>query len=132
MTRDYSKFLPVALPFGRLKHRTTRLETLGWHAFFAQQTDTDELAQTAPVRVVEVHRNGLHIVGDGLDETIPPLTDATIGDWLLFDPQRPQSSRVLHRQSLIKRRAPGTDRQVQLIAANVDISHSRLKPVSRL
>lgn len=120
MTRDYSKFLPEALPFGRLKHRTTRLETLGWQAFFAQQTDTDELAQTAPVRVVEVHRNGLHIVGDGLDETIPPLTDATIGDWLLFDPQRPQSSRVLHRISLIKRRAPGTDRQVQLIAANVD------------
>jgi ribosome biogenesis GTPase len=58
--------------------------------------------------------------GDGIDETIPPGPDATVGDWLLYDRERPRSSRVLERNSLIKRRAPGTGREVQLIAANID------------
>ncbi|MEM9573271.1 MAG: ribosome small subunit-dependent GTPase A [Pseudomonadota bacterium] len=120
MTRDYSKFLPHASPQGRQKHDATPLERLGWQAFFAQQTAANEITETPPVRIVEVHRNGLHIAGDGIDEVIPPLTDATVGDWLLLDRNRPQTSRVMMRKSLIKRRAPGTDRQVQLIAANVD------------
>ncbi|WP_208539301.1 ribosome small subunit-dependent GTPase A [Algihabitans albus] len=73
-----------------------------------------------PVRIVEVHFNRLHVVGDGIDETIPPLPDATVGDWLLLDRAHPQSSRILERKSLIRRRAPGTGRQLQLIAANID------------
>ncbi len=93
---------------------------LGWQPFFAQQISVDELAQTPPVRVVEVHRNGLHVTGDDIDETIPPRPDATVGDWLLLDREHPHLSRVLERKSLVKRRAPGTDRQVQLIAANID------------
>ena len=122
MTRDYSKFFSEALPSGRPTHGATPLEAFGWQAFFAQQTGADELALNPPVRVVEVHRNGLHVAGDGVDESIPQLADATVGDWLLLDRDRPQASRVLDRKSLIKRRAPGTDRQVQLIAANVDSS----------
>lgn len=78
------------------------------------------MVQASPVRVIEVHRNGLRVAGDGIDETIPPLADATVGDWLLLNRQRPQASRILERKSLLKRRAPGTDRQVQLIAANID------------
>jgi signal recognition particle receptor subunit beta len=62
----------------------------------------------------------LQVAGDGIDETIPPGPDATVGDWLLLDRARPRSSRVLERKSLIKRRAPGTGREVQLIAANID------------
>lgn len=120
MTRDYSRFLPHASPRGRLEHHATPLERLGWQAFFAGQTSADEIGQTPPVRIVEVHRNGLHVAGDGVDEIIPPLAQATVGDWLLLDRDRPQASRVLDRKSLIKRRAPGTDRQVQLIAANID------------
>ncbi|MFT4962256.1 MAG: ribosome biogenesis GTPase, partial [Paracoccaceae bacterium] len=50
----------------------------------------------------------------------PPNQNVTVGDWLLLDVALPQSSRLLERKSLIKRRAPGTDRQVQLIAANID------------
>ncbi len=98
----------------------TPIERLGWQAFFAQQASADELVQMPPVRIVEVHRNGLHVTGDGIDKTIPPLPDATVGDWILLNRQRPKSSRVLERKSLVKRRAPGTDRQVQLIAANID------------
>jgi hypothetical protein len=72
------------------------------------------------VRVVAVHRSGLQVAGDGTLETIPPGPEATVGDWLLYDRERPRSSRVLERKSLIKRRAPGTGREVQMIAANID------------
>jgi ribosome biogenesis GTPase len=117
MVRDYSAFLPGAIPARRAP---TVLEGLGWGAFFAQQTDVDSLTHTPPVRVTAVHRSGLHVAGDGIDETIPPGPAATVGDWLLLDRARPRTSRVLERSSLIRRRAPGTDRQVQPIAANID------------
>lgn len=126
MTRDYSQLLkPAAKGAGAKKdsganRKLTTLETLGWQSYFAQQTSVDEMADTPPVRVVEVHRNGLHAVGDGVDTIIPPGPDGTVGDWLLFDRAHPASSRVLDRKSLIKRRAAGHDRQTQLIAANID------------
>jgi ribosome biogenesis GTPase len=117
MVRDYSAFLPGGAPQRR---EPTALERLGWGPAFAQQIDADALTATPPVRVVAVHRSGLQVAGDGIDETIPPRPDATVGDWLLLDRERPRSSHVLERKSLIKRRAPGTGREVQLIAANID------------
>lgn len=120
MARDYSAFIPGSRPPGGSGRVATTLEALGWGPFFARQIDVEALSATPPVRVVAVHRSGLHVVGDGIDETIPPRADATVGDWLLLERARPRASRVLARKSLIKRRAPGTDRQVQLIAANVD------------
>jgi ribosome biogenesis GTPase len=117
MVRDYSAFLPGGTPARR---EPTALERLGWGPAFASQIDADALTATPPVRVVAVHRSGLQVAGDGIDETIPPGPEATVGDWLLYDRARPRSSRVLERKSLIKRRAPGTGREVQLIAANID------------
>ena len=120
MTRDYSKFL---LPYGFSKmpvREPSTLERLGWTPFFSQQTDVETVAATPPVRVVEVHRNGLHVLGYTLDTLIPPGPDATVGDWLLYDPQKPSNSQVLDRRSVFARRAPGSDRKRQLIAANVD------------
>ena len=96
------------------------LEALGWGPFFSRQIQAQALCDTPPVRVVAVHRSGLQVVGVGTDETIPPRADATVGDWLLLDRARPRASRVLARSSVVKRRAPGTHRQVQLIAANID------------
>lgn len=120
MVRDYSALLPGGAATPPARREPTALERLGWGPFFAQQLDSQALTQTPPVRVVAVHRSGLQIAGDGIDEMIPPGPEATVGDWLLFDPARPRSSRVLERKSLIKRRAPGTDRHIQLIAANID------------
>lgn len=105
---------------GAPPRQATPLQRLGWQNFFAQQIGIDELSHSPPVRVVEVHRNGLQVRGDGIDATLPPNAAATIGDWLLFDAAQPAKSRLLERKSLVKRRAPGTDRQVQLIAANLD------------
>ncbi|MCU9836333.1 ribosome small subunit-dependent GTPase A [Ruegeria sp. WL0004] len=120
MIRDYSDFLPRRASDAGTHADLSPLQALGWQPFFAQQISIEELSATPPVRVVEVHRNGLHALGDGIDTTLPPRADLTVGDWLMLDSSRPRSSRVLERTSLIKRRAPGTDRQEQLIAANID------------
>jgi len=120
MARDYSHFFPAKPNVGNGNRPASPLEALGWQPFFAQQITSDELIATPPVRIVEVHRNALHVVGDGMDEAIPPRADVTVGDWLLLDRGRIPTSRVLERKSLLKRRAPGTDRQIQLIAANIE------------
>jgi ribosome biogenesis GTPase / thiamine phosphate phosphatase len=120
MVRDYCAFLPGSAKAGQARRDPTTLETLGWGPFFGQQIGIEALTQTPPARVVAVHRGGLQVVGDGIDGTIPPRADATVGDWLLLDRARPRTSHVLSRKSVVKRRAPGTGRQVQLIAANID------------
>lgn len=123
MARDYSRFLPPVTGGPRtttVTHVPTRLERLGWQPFLAQQVSVDEMAATPPVRVVGVERSGLRVEGDGIAAALPPRADATIGDWLLHAADRPGASRLLDRKSLFKRRAPGTGREVQLIAANVD------------
>ncbi|SDY60849.1 ribosome biogenesis GTPase [Jannaschia faecimaris] len=93
------------------------LAALGWQVFFADQV-TDNAA--VPARVMEVHRSGAQALGPEGEVRIPPGVDATVGDWVLFDPVLPAKSHVLDRFSLIKRRAPGKGHDVQAIAANVD------------
>ncbi|QFT59149.1 Putative ribosome biogenesis GTPase RsgA [Sulfitobacter sp. THAF37] len=119
MTRDYSQFFGAGSA-GLPKQELSPLVRLGWQSVFAQQTDVDELAATPPCRVVEVHRSGLRVAGDGFATEIPPGPEATVGDWLLFNPDQPQRSRVLDRKSLLKRRAAGHERKEQLIGANID------------
>lgn len=100
----------------------------GWNPFFRSQLTLDELTSAAPVRVMAVHRGGLHVAGPGVDKMIPPFlatpgdeeTAATVGDWLLLDPATFRPNRLLQRTSLFKRRAAGTSGKLQLIAANVD------------
>jgi ribosome biogenesis GTPase len=103
------------------------LADLGWNPFFTAQLDPDEPNTLLPVRVMAVHRDRLHVTGPGVDALVPPFLEApddpdsaaTVGDWLLLDDTlRPR--RLLKRRSLFKRRAAGTGRRVQLIAANVD------------
>jgi ribosome biogenesis GTPase len=120
MVRDYSQFLPPSGSGKAPTRESSPLEKLGWKPFFSQQTSSDDLADKSPVRVVEVHRNGLHVIGDGIDTSIPPGPDATVGDWMLLDQQDQSDNKVLQRSSIFERRAPGTDRKRQLIAANVD------------
>lgn len=120
MIQDFPKFFQPSMISGLSEQNITPLEALGWQPYFAQQVSADELEATPPVRIVEVRRNKLHVIGDGIEETIPPLENVTVGDWLLLDREQPSLSRVLDRKSLVKRRAPGTERQVQLISANID------------
>jgi len=63
MTRDYSKFFSDAPSTPRILNP---LEALGWQPFFSQQIDIDTMQTTPPVRVIEVHRSGLQVRGDGV------------------------------------------------------------------
>lgn len=120
MTPDHSAILPPADGTRAQGQAISAMRALGWQPFFAQQISVEEMSETPPVRVTEVHRSGLRVLGQGIDKMVPPRADATVGDWLLLDRALPSASRVLERKSLIKRRAAGHDRSVQLIAANLD------------
>ena len=104
------------------------LSAFGWSHHFQSQLSIDEFAGSVPVRVVAIHRNGLEVAGPdfaGRVPLLPPHPDdgeaqATVGDWLLLDGGTKQPTRSLERRSVFKRKAAGTDRRVQFIAANVD------------
>lgn len=104
----------------------TGLLNLGWRPHFAKQLSIDETNNALPVRVIAVHRSELYVIGDGFEAVVPPIRDddeeerATIGDWLLLERETNRVIRRLERFSVFKRRAPGTARGIQLIAANVD------------
>lgn len=107
---------------------TLTLADFGWNNFFSSQLDLVDSTSAVPVRVVAVHRDRLHVVGPEVDTLIPPFLEtegdeesvATVGDWLLVDATETRARRLLRRQSLFKRRAAGTGRKLQLIAANVN------------
>lgn len=98
---------------------------LGWDSHFQQQLVGEDTAGAVPVRVMNVQKSGLQVLGDAIDAHIPAThlpesVRPTVGDWLLVDPDSHRVQRVMDRKSLFKRRAPGSDRREQLIAANVD------------
>ena len=98
---------------------------LGLDNFFQQQLLGENLANSVPVRVMNVQRSGFQIAGDGIDQHIglsgrDHETQLTVGDWVLLDIEKQSLFRCLERKSLFKRRAPGSDHRAQLIAANID------------
>lgn len=101
---------------------TLTLSDLGWSNFFLRQSDPD--GETVPLRLTHIHRDRVEAIGpegaESLTVTAPLDTgDLAVGDWVAVDPE----CRVMHlydRQTLLSRRAAGTDARVQLIAANVD------------
>lgn len=104
------------------------LATLGWRPFFSAQVSAQERHSCQPVRVLSVHRGRVTVSGEGFEGSIASSLAAstgaedraTVGDWLLIDRDTRTLVRILDRTSLFKRPAPGDDRRVQLIAANVD------------
>lgn len=104
------------------------LSQLGWNPFFSGQVSAEEFRRCQPVRVMSVHRGMVTVAGEGLEHSISSTLPAqkgpedrpTVGDWLLIDRDGRNAVRILDRRSLFKRAAPGDDRRLQLIAANVD------------
>ena len=101
---------------------------LGWKPFFNKQVSAEEDRRCQPVRVMSVHRGMVTVAGEGFEDSISssvpvakgPEDRPTVGDWLLIDRHSRNLVRILDRTSLFKRSAPGDDRRLQLIAANVD------------
>ena len=104
---------------------TPALQALGWDHFFQQQLDEPLPENCEPARVMNVERSTWNVAGAAGDIAVSP-TDlgedgaVAVGDWLIIDWSAPRAKRRLERKTLFKRRAPGTDRSEQVIAANVD------------
>jgi ribosome biogenesis GTPase len=104
------------------------LRQLGWKPFFSKQVSAEENRRCQPVRVMAVHRGMVTVLGEALESSISsvlpvqkgPEDRPTVGDWLLIGGDDRTLVRILDRVSLLKRSAPGDDRRLQLIAANVD------------
>ena len=97
------------------------LAQLGWRPFFQQQLRLEQWDYPV-ARVIAQHRNRLELLGTagerGLD-LHPDMPEITVGDWLVLSPEG-QFENLLERQSLFRRKAPGSKVGEQLIAANVD------------
>ena len=101
------------------------LTTYGWSPFFQSQRAAIDAAAARPARIVSVHRSVVDLAGPGLESSLPlPLNldggPLAVGDWVLLDEGRDRIVHRFDRTSLFRRRAPGTNRREQLIAANVD------------
>lgn len=102
------------------------LVSLGWKPFFQQQVTFDELEETLPARITSVHKSSIALSLENAAVDLPRalfnhLPDVTVGDWLLLDISLERPLRLLERNSLIQRKAPGEQSSVQLMAANVDV-----------
>jgi ribosome biogenesis GTPase len=100
---------------------TLNLAQLGWRPFFQQQIDLEHWDY--PVcRVVAQHRNRLELLCEAgpVEQALrPDMPAITVGDWVVLTPEH-RFIRLLERQSLFRRKAPGRKVEEQLIAANVD------------
>lgn len=109
-----------------MTNETPTLMDYGWSQHFQSQLDLDEIDKLIPARVVAVHRTRLDVAGPEYAGRIASIYSdeedgqATVGDWLLLDAESHTAQRLLLRKSLVKRKAAGKARGVQLIAANVD------------
>ena len=102
----------------------TALAELGWRGDFQSQLSLEDIETALPVRVMAVHRGAIDVTGIAGTTRLPPtgpLRDepVAVGDWLLVDRIGGRPIRRLERMSLFKRRAAGTGRAEQVIAANV-------------
>ena len=97
----------------------------GWSPHFQLQLASMDGESIRPARVIGVHRSVVELVAPDLATSLPiPLNlengPLAVGDWVLLDEAGERIVHLLERTSLFRRRAPGTDRREQLIAANVD------------
>lgn len=105
-----------------LQSEMPTLAQLGWKPFFQQQLSLDEFTELHVARIIEQQRDVIKVISDqGQDDlSMSPNTERVcVGDWVLFDDSR-RLIRPLDRQSLFKRKSPGSKVSTQLIAANID------------
>jgi len=100
------------------------LAPLGFTPHFARQIDAETHDGLTPVRVSEVQRSVLKAIGaDGPLTIRTPSSRQTneygVGDWVMVD-HSGQIFHTLERQTVLTRRAAGTDVTEQIIAANID------------
>lgn len=108
--------------------RMVRLGPLGWKAAYERQlTPADANLRIARVaghyggRVQCLTDGDLASEGESIETPLlAACGELTVGDWVLLESDVPRGVRRLERESLLVRRAAGTQVSRQLIAANLD------------
>jgi ribosome biogenesis GTPase len=98
------------------------INELGWKTYFQQQLTLEEYDGIIFGRVIAHHRSGYIVCTEQQEfhlEHHISYPAMTVGDWLLLDEQQ-GLVRLLERNSLFSRKAPGSKIEEQYIAANVD------------
>ncbi|CZF78426.1 Putative ribosome biogenesis GTPase RsgA [Grimontia celer] len=114
---------------------TNKLESIGFSNWFESRIDESKAANHGIARVVSVHKNS-YTVTKGGEEVFSELSGnllygaessndlPTTGDWVYADFYDDDSHAIIYgvfpRKTLLKRKAPGKQIDVQLIAANID------------
>ena len=109
----------------------TTLASLGFDDFFAGQLARLDAAWV-PARVVAEGQSSFHVVGcrapladlaGRLRKTSDKLARPVVGDWIAVvdGADRASIQQVLERRTTLLRRAAGTMREPQVVAANVDV-----------
>ena len=98
---------------------------LGWSPYFMSQLDIDDLENSTPARIAEVHRDRVNALSEGgpLELTLDPgitTAEVAVGDWVLCDPAQHRLTRVLDRQTELSRGTEYHTGEKQLIAANLN------------
>lgn len=100
-----------------------KLRSLGWKPFFQQQIRSD-LSDHQVARVSAHHGGRVLLLGTEGEIGVPvQLAEASgevaVGDWLVLSEENRAIQR-LERQTMLSRKAPGTESKRQAMAANVD------------
>ena len=109
----------------------TTLASLGFDDFFASQLAELD-ASWAPARIVSEGQSSFHVAGcrapladlsGRLMKTLDKLGRPVVGDWVavIDGADRASIQHVLDRRTALVRRAAGTKREPQMVAANVDV-----------
>ena len=108
------------------------LESLGFDAFFAEQLAGLGSPAWVPARVASEGRKSFHLLGcraplgeltGRLRRELTPAERPVCGDWVAVADadDRATIHHVLARRTALVRRAPATEGDVQVLAANVDV-----------
>lgn len=101
---------------------------LGWTPHFQQAYERLADATLVPARVTRIDRTLVHALArDGAVLARPPRgAPLAVGDWVAIAPADAVGERrvatLLPRRTTLARGAAGTDREAQLLAANVDVA----------
>ena len=108
------------------------LESLGYGPFFAAQMEILDRPELTPARVLSDGRDSYHLIGcraplgelsGKLRHDLKPLARPVAGDWLAVEDGEDLAviRHVLDRRTILTRRAAGSERRGQNVAANVDV-----------
>jgi ribosome biogenesis GTPase len=109
---------------------TSDLASIGLTPFFQSQLTLEELEGFHLARVAAIQRSLIRVLADTGELSLPlgpdyvhaaPQNRPTVGDWVLIGVDRTRIERVLERRSVFQRVAAGERKEVQLIAANIDV-----------